>query len=123
RGHVPTIHGDGPQSRDFTYVANAVQALTKAAEAPEVSGNVYNVGTGRSISVVDLVATLNRILGTDLSPAFGPTRAGDVKFTRADIHRTRYDLGYEPAVSFEEGLRRTVEWHHETTRRPSAVSR
>jgi UDP-glucose 4-epimerase len=122
RGEVPMIHGDGTQSRDFTYVANAVQALVKAAEAPEVSGNVYNVGTGRSISVLDLVAALNRILGTKLEPTFGPTRAGDVKFSRADIHRTRYDLGYDPAVSFEEGLRRTVEWHHEVTRRPAPVT-
>jgi UDP-glucose 4-epimerase len=120
-GRAPTIQGDGSQSRDFTFVANAVQALTKAADAPEVSGNVYNVGTGRSISVLELVAALNRILVTDLDPAFGPTRAGDVKFSRADITRTRSDLGYDPAVSFEDGLKRTVEWHLATTgtREPS----
>jgi UDP-glucose 4-epimerase len=110
-GRAPAVHGDGMQSRDFTYVGNAVQALLKAADAPEVSGNVYNVGTGRSISVLDLIAELNRILGTNLDPVFGPARAGDVKFSRADITRTRADLGYEPAVSFEDGLRRTVEWH------------
>ena len=112
QGQAPTIHGDGKQSRDFTYVANAVQALTKAAEAPEVSGNVYNVGTGRSVSVVELVGALNRLLGTYHIPEFGPTRAGDVKFSRADISRTCADLGYAPAVSFEEGLRRTVEWYN-----------
>ncbi|MDB5311134.1 MAG: biosynthesis protein WbpP [Gemmataceae bacterium] len=110
-GRAPAVHGDGKQSRDFTYVGNAVQALLKAAEAPEVSGNVYNVGTGRSISVLELIAALNHILGTDLTPVFGSTRAGDVKFSRADISRTRADLGYEPAVSFEDGLRRTVDWH------------
>ena len=75
RGEQPTVHGDGLQSRDFTYVANAVQALIKAAEAPDVSGNVYNVGTGRSVNVLELVAALNRVLGTDLAATFGPTRA------------------------------------------------
>jgi UDP-glucose 4-epimerase len=111
RGEAPKVHGDGTQSRDFTFVENAVQALTRAADAPEVSGNVYNVGTGRSVSVLDLVATLNRVLGTRLDPIFGPTRAGDVKFSRADISRTRADLGYDPAVCFEDGLRRTVAWY------------
>jgi UDP-glucose 4-epimerase len=109
RGQRPTVHGDGTQSRDFTYVANAVQALARAADAPDASGNVYNVGTGRTVSVVELVAALNRELGTDLPPTFGPPRSGDVKFSRADISRTRADLGYEPEVGFEDGLRRTVE--------------
>src|SRR5207248_8399281 len=87
KGQAPTVHGDGTQSRDFTYVANAVQALTRAAEVPEVSGNVYNVGTGRSVTVLQLVAALNRILGTNLEPILGLTRVGDVKFSRADITR------------------------------------
>ncbi len=108
-GRAPSIQGDGTQSRDFTYVANAVQALTRAAEASGVSGNVYNVGTGRSINLLELVAELNRILGTKLDPTFGPPRVGDVKFSQADISRTRRDLGYDPQVSFEEGLKRTVE--------------
>lgn len=111
KGQSPTVHGDGMQSRDFTYVGNAVQALTRAAEVPEVSGNVYNVGTGSSVTVLELVAALNRILGTDLEPTFGPTRTGDVKFSRADIGRTKRDLGYEPTASFEQGLKRTVEWY------------
>ncbi|HJZ57785.1 MAG TPA: NAD-dependent epimerase/dehydratase family protein [Gemmataceae bacterium] len=126
RGEAPSVHGDGKQSRDFTYVANAVQALTRAAEAPEASGNVYNVGTGRSVSVLELVAALNRILGKNLDPVFGPTRAGDVKFSRADISRARQDLGYEPAVSFEDGLKRTVEWYIKGAGRgnePAAASR
>ena len=115
RGDAPAVHGDGRQSRDFTYVANAVQALMRAAEAPEVSGNVYNVGTGRSVTVLDLIAGLNRVLGTDLEPTFGPTRAGDVRFSRADIRRTREDLGYDPTVGFEDGLRRTVQWYLESS--------
>jgi UDP-glucose 4-epimerase len=110
-GKAPAIQGDGRQSRDFTFVANAVQALTLAAEAPGVSGNVYNVGTGRSVTLLELVAGLNDALGTNLAPTFGPPRAGDVKFSQADIRRTRADLGYDPRVSFEDGLRKTVEWH------------
>lgn len=110
-GRAPTVHGDGLQSRDFTYVANAVQALTRAADAPDASGNVYNVGTGQSVNLLELITALNNILGTDLQPTFAPTRAGDVKFSKADIRRTRADLGYNPQVSFEDGLRQTVEWY------------
>ena len=114
RGEQPKIIGDGLQSRDFTYVANAVQAVVKAAEAPDVSGNVYNVGTGSSVNLLELVAELNKVLGTDLTAAFGPARAGDVKFSKADVRRTRLDLGYDPAVTFAEGLRRTVGWYLES---------
>ncbi len=113
RGEAPTVHGDGLQSRDFTYVGNAVQALLRAAEVPEISGNVYNVGTGRSVTVLDLVAGLNAILGTNLAPRFAPPRAGDVRFSRADIRQTRRDLGYEPVETFEEGLLKTVRWYRE----------
>jgi UDP-glucose 4-epimerase len=115
RGEAPTVHGDGLQSRDFTFVANAVQALRKAADADAsvASGNVYNVGTGRSVTVLDLVAALNTILGKSLTVTHAPTRAGDVRFSRADISRTRRDLGYDPTVSFEDGLRQTVQWQTE----------
>jgi UDP-glucose 4-epimerase len=115
RGECPTVHGDGLQSRDFTFVANAVQALRKAADADAgvVSGNVYNVGTGRSVTVLDLVNALNTILGKTLTPTHAPTRAGDVRFSRADITRPRRDLGYDPTVTFEDGLRQTVRWHLE----------
>lgn len=115
RGDNPTVQGDGLQARDFTYVANAVQALQKAAEAPDVSGDVFNVGTGNTTTVLDLVAALNRILGTDLEPHFTPPRTGDVRFSKADIRRTREELGYDPTVSFEEGLRRTVQWYLEAS--------
>ena len=116
-GRRPTIQGDGMQSRDFTYVGNAVQALLHAAEAPEVSGNVYNVGTGRSVTLLELVDALNRILRTDLEPIFSAPRVGDVKFSKADIRRTRTDLGYDPQVTFEDGLLKTVEWYLETKER------
>lgn len=112
-GRVPTVHGDGLQSRDFTYVANAVQALIRAAEAPGISGKVYNIGTGRSITILDLVAALNRLLGTKLVPKHGPPRPGDVRHSRADISRARADLQYEPTVAFEEGLEETLRWYRQ----------
>ncbi len=113
-GKAPIVHGDGLQSRDFTYVANAVQALRKAASVPGVSGNVYNVGTGASITVLDLINALNELLGTHLAPTFGPTRSGDVRFSRADISRIRKDLGYDPEVSFMVGLKKTLSWYLES---------
>jgi UDP-glucose 4-epimerase len=112
-GRTPTVFGDGLQSRDFTNVADAVQALIKAADTPGVSGRVYNIGTGKSVTVLELIAQLNRLLGTDCRPQHGPGRAGDVRHSRADISRARADLGYEPAVSLEEGLRQTLCWYRE----------
>ena len=86
-GRVPVVHGDGLQSRDFTYVDNVVQALLRAADAPGVSGQVFNIGTGSSITVLDLVAALNRLLGRNLMPQHAPARAGDVRHSRANIER------------------------------------
>jgi UDP-glucose 4-epimerase len=113
-GKAPTIHGDGKQSRDFTYVADAVQALRKAADTPGVSGQVYNIGTGGSISILDLVAALNRLLGTKLVPQHAPPRPGDVRYSRADIGLARRELGYQSSVPFAEGLERTLRWYHES---------
>ena len=96
-------------------MANAVQALSQGGgRARGVSGRVYNVGTGRSITVLDLVAELNQILGTSIKPTFGPTRIGDVRFSRADITQARKDLGYQPDVTFRDGLARTVRATRET---------
>jgi len=114
RGKTPRIDGDGLQSRDFTYVGDVVQALTKAADTPGISGRTYNVGTGRGTSVLDLVAALNRLLGTQAKPEHGAARAGDIRHSRADISAIRRDLGYEPAFTFEEGLRRTLDWYRTT---------
>ncbi|MGL6095512.1 MAG: NAD-dependent epimerase/dehydratase family protein [Fimbriiglobus sp.] len=115
-GKSPAVHGDGLQSRDFTYVANAVQALVKASTAPaeRVSGNVYNIGTGRCVTVLDLIRELNGLLGTNVGAMHEPSRAGDVRFSKADITRTRADLGYDPAVTFEDGLRNTIAWYRES---------
>jgi UDP-glucose 4-epimerase len=110
-GTRPSIHGDGLQSRDFTYVANAVQALIKAATAPAAVGKVYNIGSGGSISVLDLVEHLNQLLGSHLEPVRGPARTGDVRHSQADIARAQRDLGYAPTVSFVDGMRSTLNWY------------
>jgi UDP-glucose 4-epimerase len=109
-GRAPTVFGDGLQTRDFTHVADVVQALTLAAEAPAAFGEVYNVGAGRSVSLLDLVAALNRILGTQIIAQHAPPRVGDVRHSRADISRARRELGYEPRVPFEDGLAETLRW-------------
>jgi UDP-glucose 4-epimerase len=111
QGRVPIIFGDGQQTRDFTYVTDVAQALRKAASASDVSGKVYNVGTGRGISLLELLETLNRLLGTAVTPRFADARAGDIRHSRADIQRTRMDLGYEPTVAFEQGLAETLRWY------------
>ncbi|QVL32542.1 GDP-mannose 4,6-dehydratase [Telmatocola sphagniphila] len=114
QGKVPVVHGDGLQSRDFTYVGNAVQALVKAGTVPGVSGRVYNVGTGACITIIDLVNALNKLLGTNITPKFGETRVGDVRFSRADITRIRAELNYIPNIDFETGLQKTLEWYRES---------
>lgn len=110
-GRTPTIYGDGLQTRDFTFVTDVVQALTHAAEKPGISGHVYNIGTGRGTSVLDLVAALNRQLGTNIAPQHAPPRAGDVRHSRADISLAQGELGYQPAIAFEEGLAKTLAWY------------
>ena len=110
RGETPHIHGDGLQSRDFTYIDNVVQANLRAAETPGVGGEVFNVACGQRYTLLDLVAALNTILGTDVQPTFGPPRPGDVMHSLADVGKARQLLGYEPSTTFEEGLERTVVW-------------
>jgi nucleoside-diphosphate-sugar epimerase len=107
----PKIHGDGEQTRDFTYVANVVDGVLRAAEQPGISGEVFNIATGSRISLNHLLATLQQLLGTNIEPVYGPPRAGDVRDSQADISKAERMLGYKPLVSFEEGLKRTVEWY------------
>jgi nucleoside-diphosphate-sugar epimerase len=110
-GQPPVITGDGEQTRDFTYVDNIVDGVLRAATAPDVSGRVINVATGRQISINQLAQALQRLLGSDFIPVHTEARTGDVRDSLADITLARQLLGYEPQVSFEEGLRRTVAWY------------
>jgi nucleoside-diphosphate-sugar epimerase len=107
----PKIYGDGEQTRDFTYVANVVDGVLRACEAPEASGEVINVATGGRISLNALFTSMREMVGGTVEPTYVETRTGDVRDSQADISKARRILGYEPIVSFEEGLRRTVEWY------------
>jgi UDP-glucose 4-epimerase len=108
KGKTPTIFGDGQQARDFVYVANVVQALRLAAEVKTAMGRVYNIGTGKGTTLLDLVKYLNEILGTKIQPAHQPPRAGDVRVSQASIRRAQEELGYAPTISFRDGLAKTV---------------
>ncbi len=110
-GRAATIHGDGEQTRDFTYVANVVDGALRAATAPdEASGQVVNVATATRISLNDLYRTLQTITGASVEPVYGPLRAGDVRDSLADIGKAERLLGYRPLVDLETGLRATVDW-------------
>ncbi len=110
RGAAPVIYGDGLQSRDFTYVANAVDATLRSCTAPFVPGFVINVGTGKSSTLHDVIQALNRMFGVQMKPRYASARLGDVRHSCADITRARGLLRYEPLVSFEDGLKETVNW-------------
>jgi nucleoside-diphosphate-sugar epimerase len=107
----PVIFGDGEQTRDFTYVENAVQANLLAFEAPNVSGKVFNVGVGGRVSLRQVTETLAKISGNNLVVRNDPPREGDIRDSQADITQARELLGYDPRVDFEEGIRRTFEWY------------
>ena len=110
-GKSPTIHGDGEQTRDFTFVANVVDGVLRAATTPAANGGVFNVATGRRVSLNRLFSTLRDLMGASVEPEHGPAREGDVRDSQADISLARHVLGYTPLVEFEEGLQRTVEWY------------
>ena len=114
-GRRPIIYGDGEQTRDFTYVANVVDGVLRAAQAPaSASGEVINVATGGRISLNQLFRVIRDLVKSDLEPVYKETRAGDVRDSQADISKARQLLGYEPTASFEDGLARTVEWYRAT---------
>jgi nucleoside-diphosphate-sugar epimerase len=120
-GKAPIIYGDGEQSRDFTYVANCVDAVLKACVAPNVGGEVINVATAQRISLNHLFRTLRDLIGPDgIEPIYQPARAGDVRDSQADLAKARTLLNYEPIVEFAEGLRRTVAWYKEVQPAPRA---
>jgi nucleoside-diphosphate-sugar epimerase len=113
RGEQPVIYGDGQQSRDFSYVTNVVQANLLAATAPGVGGQVFNIACGQRYNLLDLVSTINRILGTAITPIHTAPRVGDIRHSLADIARAREMLGYQVEVEFKEGLRRLIAWYKE----------
>ncbi len=114
RGEAPVIYGDGRQSRDFIYISDVVRAnLLAAGRAEAFSGEAVNIGSGTETDLLGLIATMNRVLGTQIDPVFKAERPGDVRRSLADVSRARELMGYEPEVSVEEGLRRTVEYFGE----------
>jgi UDP-glucose 4-epimerase len=113
-GKQPSVFGDGEQSRDFTYVANVVDATLRACEAPGASGKVFNVGTGERFTLNETLRLLGRISGKNAQAKYDPPRTGDILHSQADISLARKILGYQPSVAFAEGLKRTWEWYAAT---------
>ena len=113
RGEQPAIFGDGEQSRDFTYIDNAVEANLLACKAPagQAAGQVFNVATGRRVTLNGIFELLQGLTSYTGQPKYGPERGGDIKHSLADISKAKAGLGYKVEVDFEEGLRRTVEWY------------
>jgi len=118
-GRSPTVHGDGLQARDFTYVTNNVRANILAATGSfEARGQAYNIACGTSFSLLDLIHGINTILGTNIRPVHTEARVGDIRFSKADIARAHEDFEYRVEMSFREGLRKTIEWYQaEASRR------
>ncbi len=109
-GKRPVVYGDGEQSRDFTYVANAVQANLLAATAAKAPGHVYNIACGARFTLNDLLKFLGEIMGVDARADYDPPRPGDIKHSYADIEYAKNDLNYNPTVDFKAGLQKTVDW-------------
>jgi UDP-glucose 4-epimerase len=109
-GRAPTIYGDGGQTRDFTYVANTVDGVLRAATAPGISGQIINVATNGRVSLNELWAQVRGLFGATTAPVYDEPRIGDIRDSQADISKAAALLGYRPSVPFEEGLRRTVAW-------------
>ncbi len=108
----PEIHGSGQQSRDFIHASDVAQANLLAATSPRVKdGSVYNIGSGTSTSINDILNILQKIIGTSVSPTFSPRRSGDVFTTRADITQSRQQLNFKPVISFPEGLASSIDWY------------
>ena len=107
----PTIYGDGEQSRDFTYIDNVVKANLLAASAKETHGEVVNIACGQAVTVNEIIAMINELLGKHVKPIYADARAGDVKHSLADITAARNLIGFEPKVSFAEGHRLAIDWY------------
>jgi nucleoside-diphosphate-sugar epimerase len=118
----PVIYGDGQQSRDFVFVADVVQANLKACQQTGIAGEVFNVASGRSITLLQLLDNLKKIIRSDQYPVFSPARPGDIRHSRASIQKAREGLGYQPKIGLRQGLKATVEYAKGlTTRQPRRV--
>lgn len=111
RGDPPRVEGDGLQTRDFTYIDNVVHGTLLACHTPGISGEVFNIACGGQISLLEMIDILNELLDTTIAPVFVAPRPGDVRHSRAAIAKARDRLGYEPLISFSEGLARTLAWY------------
>ncbi len=111
KNEPPTVYGDGEQSRDFTYVDNVVHANLLAAKAKKVGGEIINIACGLRITVNEIINLINQILGKTIRPTYEPPRLGDVKHSLASIDLAKKVIGYEPIVSFRDGLERAIEWY------------
>jgi nucleoside-diphosphate-sugar epimerase len=109
----PTVYGDGEQTRDFTYVDNVVHGNVLAAKAPKLSGEVINVACAESVTVNHTIELINKLLGKDVKPIYTDVRPGDIKHSLSDITLARKIIGFAPVVSFDEGLRRAIQWYRE----------
>lgn len=113
-GEVPTINGDGKQSRDFTYIENVIEANLKACLAShEAAGHAYNIAYGGREYLIDIYYGLTKALGVDIEPNFGSERAGDIKHSNADISKAKESLGYDPEWSFDRGIEAAIQWYKE----------
>ena len=113
-GEVPTINGDGRQSRDFTYIDNVIEANLKACLAPsEAAGEAFNIGAGGREYLIDVYHDLCKALGKEVEPNFGPNRAGDIRDSNADITKAKELLGYDPEYDFEKGINLAIDWYKE----------
>jgi len=114
QGEIPVIHGDGKQSRDFTYIENVIEANLKACKANKsAAGQAYNIAYGEREYLIDIYYGLTKALGVNIEPEFGPDRLGDIKHSNADISKAKEMLGYEPEWNFKKGIEAAIEWYKE----------
>jgi nucleoside-diphosphate-sugar epimerase len=109
----PTIYGDGEQSRDFTYIDNVVDANLLAARVKRTAGEVINIACGQAVTINQIIGMINKLVGKNVKPIYAPSRAGDVKHSLADITLARKTIGFNPAISFQQGLEKTIGWYRD----------